>query len=47
MFLPIKTVTKDIKPKENFEKNYSDNILRHFDGWVNFAFTTNETKRDY
>ena len=27
--------------------NHVDNILRLFDGWANFCFTTSQTKRDY
>ena len=27
--------------------NHVDNILRLFDGWANFYFTTSQTKRDY
>ena len=27
--------------------NHSYNILRFFDGWANFPFTTSEVKRDY
>ena len=27
--------------------NHVHNILRPFDGWANFPFTTSETKRDY
>ena len=28
-------------------RNQAHNILRLFDGWKNFSFTTSETKRDY
>ena len=27
--------------------NHVHNILRHFDVWPSFPFTTSETKRDY
>ena len=33
--------------KEKFPDNHALNNLRHFNKWVNFLFTTNETKRDY
>ena len=38
---------KTYKAKENFADNQVQNILRIFDGWANFPFTTTETKRDY
>ena len=46
LFLTIKAVNKDIKCKKNGE-NHVHNILRIVDVWVNFPFTTSETKRDY
>ena len=33
------------KAKKNFQDSH--NILRHFDGWARFPFTTSETKREY
>ena len=47
LFLTIELVIKTLKAKENFTGNRGDNILRHFDVWQNFPFTTSETKRDY
>ena len=38
---------KTQKAKENFEHTHARNILRLFNGWTNFSFTTIETKRDY
>ena len=35
---------KTWKAKENFEDNHVHNILRLFNGWANFPFTTSETK---
>ena len=42
----LKLVIKT-KAKENSAENHAHNILRFFDGWANFSFTTGETKRDY
>ena len=36
-----------IETKENLTDNHVHNILRLFDGWANFPFTTSETKREY
>ena len=47
MFLRNLTFNKDIKVEENFEDNHFHNILRLFDVFPNFPFTTSETMRDY
>ena len=42
-----KTVNKDIKIEKKSCSYFADNhILRLLDGWVNFPFTTSETKVD-
>ena len=42
-----KQLIKTLKVKENFADNHVHKILRIFEGWANFPFTTCETKRDY
>ena len=39
--------TRKINLKQIFADNHGQNILRFFDDFPNFPFTTSETKRDY
>ena len=43
----MKALNKDIKSKEKFADNPVYNILRLFEDWVSFPFTTSERKRVY
>ena len=38
---------KTWRVKENLADYHVPNILRFFDGWANFLFTTSKTKPDY
>ena len=43
----MEQLIKTQKAKENFTDNPDHNVLRLFDVFPNFVFTTNETKLDY